>query len=106
MHLHWAEPRAGSDLLSRVLPLLGTAISRMESTTLRYASPLLFTSFVVMFILWRLQRREWERAREELKQATGRQLQLEQERDQAQEELFRRLYEESELNKEKFRFQA
>jgi len=32
--------------------------------------------------------------------------QLEHERDQAQEELFRRLYEDRELNKEKFQFQA
>lgn len=59
-----------------------------------------------MFMVWRLQRREWQRACEALKHNTGLTQQLERERDLAQEELFRRLYEDSELNKEKFRFQA
>ena len=104
--MHFVEPRAGSDILIRVFPLLGAGTSRLESIALQYASPLLFVFLLVTFILWRLQRREWERACEEVKQAKEKELQLARERDQAQEELFRRLYEESELNKEKFRFQA
>jgi signal transduction histidine kinase len=59
-----------------------------------------------MFIVWRLQRREWERACEALKQAAELKQHLERERNQAQAEVFRRLHEDSELNKEKFQFQA
>ena len=71
-----------------------------------YLFPLTFAALVGMFIVWRLQRREWERACEAVKHATELQGQVERERDQAQKEVFRRLYEDSELNKEKFRFQA
>jgi signal transduction histidine kinase len=59
-----------------------------------------------MFILWRLQRREWERTRDELLQATEQNRQLEHERNQAREEVFRRLQEDRELNNQKFQFQA
>ena len=72
----------------------------------RYLLPVTFVALVVMFIVWRLQRREWQRACEALKQVTELKEQLERERDLAQEELFRRLYEDRELNKEKFQFQA
>jgi len=106
MPLPWTEPRVGSEMPDHLFPLLGMAITNMESMVFQYASPLLLTALVVVFILWRMQRREWERACEGVKQAKEKQLHLEHERDQAQEELFRRLYEESELNKEKFRFQA
>jgi signal transduction histidine kinase len=61
---------------------------------------------VVMIIVWRLQRLEWERACEALKEATELRQRLEVERNQAQEEVFRRLYEDSQLDKEKFQFQA
>jgi signal transduction histidine kinase len=73
---------------------------------LDYLYPLTFAALVVLFVVWRLQRREWERACKALQQATGLRQQLERERDLAQEELFRRLYEDRELNKEKFQFQA
>ena len=72
----------------------------------RYASPVIFVALVVMIIVWRLQRLEWERACEALKQATELRQRLEIERNQAQEEVYRRLYEDSELDKEKFQFQA
>ena len=71
-----------------------------------YLLPLSFAVMVVMFILWRLQRREWERTREDLLQAMARNCQLEQERNQAREEVFRRLQEDHELNNQKFQFQA
>jgi signal transduction histidine kinase len=60
----------------------------------------------VLFIVWRLQRREWQRASEALLQASERNRRLEDERNQAREEVFRRLQEDRELNKEKFQFQA
>ncbi|MGA3090064.1 MAG: ATP-binding protein [Terriglobales bacterium] len=65
-----------------------------------------FVALVVIFIAWRLQRHEWERVGMALKQATERNRRLVRERDQAQEELFRRLQEDRELNKEKFQFQS
>jgi signal transduction histidine kinase len=71
-----------------------------------YLLPLAFVALVVMFMVWRLQRREWERTSQALKRATELNQQLERERNLAQEELFRRLYEDRELNKEKFQFQA
>src|SRR5579863_6114090 len=80
--------------------------SNLELRTAGYLFPLTFGLLVVMFMVWRLQRREWERACNALKQAIAVKQQLEHERDQAQEELFRRLYEDRELNKEKFQFQA
>ena len=72
----------------------------------RYLLPFTFAALVVMFMVWRLQRREWERACQALQRAKELTQQLERERDLAQEELFRRLYEDRELNKEKFQFQA
>ena len=68
--------------------------------------PLTSVAFVVMFILWQLQRRELERTCEARRQATELSRQLELERNQAQEEIFRCLCEDRELNKEKFQFQA
>ena len=77
-----------------------------NSRWLRYALPLTFVALVVMIVVWRLQRLEWERACEALKKETTLNQRLEVERNQAQEEVYRRLYEDSELNKEKFQFQA
>ena len=72
----------------------------------RYLLPLTFVALVTMFIVWRLQRREWERVCQALKGAGELKQQLERERNQVREELFRRLYEDRELNKEKLQFQA
>ncbi len=72
----------------------------------RYGVPLTFVLLVVMFIVWRLQRREWERTCDALRHANERERQLELERNLAQEEIFRCLCEDRELNKEKFQFQA
>ena len=72
----------------------------------RYLLPLASAALLVLFILWRLQRREWQRVSEALRQTTELKQQLEHQRDQAQEELFRRLYEDRELNQQKFQFQA
>ncbi len=86
-------------------PMLGTTGKYLELPA-RYVLPLTFVALVVTFIVWRLQRIELERVCEALKQATELNQQVERERHQAQEEIFRRLYEDRELNKEKFQFQA
>jgi len=104
MHTHWAEARISWDVSGGLLPVLATSSVNLEFP--RYLFPLTFAALVVMFAVWRLQRREWQRACEALKQATELKQQLERERNLTQEELFRRLYEDRELNKEKFQFQA
>ena len=106
MHPYWAEARVSWDVFGSLLQVSGTSRNNLELPMARYLLPLTFVVLVVMFIVWRLQRREWERACEALKQAIGLKQQLERERNQAQEELFRRLYEDRELNKEKVQFQA
>jgi signal transduction histidine kinase len=88
-----------------VLPVLAMSSGNLE-LQVHYLLPLTFVAFAVMFIVWRLQRREWRRVCEALKQVTELKQQLEHERDQAQQELFRRLYEDRELNHQKFQFQA
>jgi signal transduction histidine kinase len=71
-----------------------------------YALPLLLGAVVVALIVWRIHRDDVERLQRELT-ATRELAQVrERERDLAQEELFRRLYEERELNKEKIQFQS
>lgn len=86
--------------------ILVTSTSSLDLQTVRYLLPLTFVALVVMFIVWRLQRREWKRACAALMQATELKQNLEAELKQAQEGLFRRLQEDHELNKEKFQFQA
>lgn len=106
MHPDWAAVRGLGNVLGSLWSVLGTARSALELHMASYLFPITFVALVVMFLVWRLQRREWERACEALKQTTGLTQQLERERNLAQEELFRRLYEDRELNKEKFQFQA
>jgi len=106
MHPHWAEARAFWDLAGNLLLFLQSSRDTIELTATRYLLPLTFVALAVIFIVWRLQRREWERACDALRQATEQEHQLERERNQAQAEVFRRLHEDRELSKEKFQFQA
>jgi len=106
MHTHWAEARAFWDMFGSLLPAMQTAGNSLELAVSRYLLPLDSIALVVMFIVWRLQRREWERACEALKEAAEVKERLERERNQAQAEVFRRLHEDRELSKEKFQFQA
>ena len=106
MYPHWAEARFLVEVTGSLLLPWGTSGNKLALPIADYLLPLTFVALVVIFIVWRLQRGEWERARETAMQAAEVQRQLKHERDLAQEELFRRLYEDSELNKEKFRFQA
>src|SRR5208337_4527968 len=102
----WTEVRALTDVPASVFPIVQASANDFEFSMVRYALPITFVALVVMIIVWRLQRLEWERACEALKEATELRQRLEVERNQAQEEVFRRLYEDSQLDKEKFQFQA
>ncbi len=95
-----------TDVPASVFPAVQASANDFEFSMVRYALPITFVALVVMIIVWRLQRLEWERACEALKEATELRQRLEVERNQAQEEVFRRLYEDSQLDKEKFQFQA
>jgi signal transduction histidine kinase len=106
MHVSWFESRVVWGAWVNASPAFESARRNLEAQIARYGLALAFTVLVVIFIVWRLQRREWERLREALRQEADRARRVELERNQAQEELFRRLYEDRELNKEKFQFQA
>ena len=69
-------------------------------------SGLILAALVVVFVAWQLRRNALRKLAEELKSSQEGAHQMERERDLAQEEVFRRLYEERELNKEKIQFQA
>jgi signal transduction histidine kinase len=93
-------------LAGSLLLVFGTSGNSLELPMARLLLPLTFAALLVMVIVWLLQRREWERAREALLEETKLNRRFEQERNQAREEVFRRLQEDRELNKEKFQFQA
>ena len=109
MHPHSAEARfylnVSGSLLPIFLPASTISTGGLELQA-RYLFPLTFAALVVTFVVWRLQRRELRQACEALQKTTELRQQLERERNLTQEELFRRLYEDRELNKEKFQFQA
>jgi signal transduction histidine kinase len=68
--------------------------------------PALVLPLMILFVVRSLHHNEVQRLQKELDQSQNLGRQRERERDLAQEELFRRLYEERELNKEKLQFQA
>jgi signal transduction histidine kinase len=71
-----------------------------------YILPIAFVAFAVAFVVWRLNHQDTEKLSHKLKAAQDLAAQREKERDLAQEEVFRRLYDDRELNKEKVQFQA
>jgi signal transduction histidine kinase len=85
---------------------LGVDASSNDSPALLYLFPLLTVVGALMSVLWYLNKQKLQKLETELGQKSGLAEQREHERDLAQEELFRRLYEERELNKEKTQFQA
>ncbi len=97
---------AASQALCILLLKADFAPPSWEARVATYVLPLTMAAAVVMFITWRLNRRDITVLRRELKDAQALAQQREHERDLAQEELFRRLYEERELNKEKIQFQS
>jgi len=80
--------------------------SRWEAVLGVYVLPLAVGAAVVMFVIWRLNRRDITRLAQELEQARRLVQQRESERDLALKEIFRRLYEERELTKDKVQFQS
>jgi signal transduction histidine kinase len=106
MNSHWAAASASWDGLRSLLPAFRALTHHLDLAAARYLLPLASVALAIMFMVWRLQRREWERACEALKLAAEEKQKLERERNRAQEELLRRLYEDRELNKQKFQFQA
>src|SRR5689334_13499242 len=86
--------------------LLPLGFSAPEHILLVYILPLAVAFLAVSLVISRLKRQDSTRLEAELKEARQLAQERERERDLAQEELFRRLYEERELNKEKTQFQA
>lgn len=77
-----------------------------ERTLTIYFAPVAFVALVVVFVVWWMHREDLGQLTSELKRSQALTQQREHERDLAQEEVFRRLYEERELNREKIQFQA
>jgi signal transduction histidine kinase len=75
-------------------------------TVITYLFPLSAMVVAIAGIIWYVRRNEVQRLSEELTKHQNLLHQMAHERDLAQEELFRRLYQERELNKEKTQFQA
>ena len=71
-----------------------------------YVLPLAVAVATVIFIVWRQHRKDVGKLTREIEEARSLAQERERERDLAQEELFRRLYEERELNKDKVQFRA
>src|SRR6266568_3599368 len=78
----------------------------LSETTINYLFPLATFLIATVFVIWHLRRNEVQKLSGQLRKKDELLQQLAHERDLAQEELFRRLYEERELNKEKAQFQA
>jgi signal transduction histidine kinase len=93
-------------VLSSLVPAFDLLRHNLEFELAGFLLPLTLVALIVTFTAWQLQRREWQRACLALKAAKEESQEFQRERDQAQEELFQRLYEDRELNKEKFQFQA
>src|ERR1700751_5722963 len=70
-----------------------------EMAIATYVLPLAVAAAAVTFVIWRQHSKDIGKLTRDLEQARA--LAQDRERDLAQEELFRRLYEERELNKDK-----
>jgi signal transduction histidine kinase len=103
---HCVEPRVFLVVLGNLLSDAGLPKSALEASIAPYLLPATFVALAVMFLVWRLQLREYDRACEALKAASELARRAEQERDEARTEVFRRLSEDRELQREKFQFQA
>jgi signal transduction histidine kinase len=71
-----------------------------------YTVPLLAAALVITLAVWWVHRQDVGALRQQLEGAKALLQQREHERDLAQDEIFRRLYDERELNKEKVQFEA
>jgi len=84
----------------------GTFEDSWDRALATYVLPFAVAAAVLMFVVWRMHAKDLGTLTRELETTRTLVEQREHERDLAQEELFRRLYEERELNKEKTQFQA
>ena len=102
--MEWVSANAGNGF---VLPklLIIQPLSSGEAV-ITYLFPLSAMVVAIAVVVWYMRRNEVQRLSDETKQQQDLIHQLARERDLAQEELFRRLYQERELNKEKTQFQA
>src|SRR6201993_117931 len=97
-------PVAALVLCMWLLP--GSLANPWEGRLARYILPFAVAGAAVMFVLWRVRNQDADKLTREIEEARSLAQEREHERDLAQEELFRRLYEERELNKEKAQFQS
>jgi signal transduction histidine kinase len=77
-------------------------VERLSAYVLSFA----VAAATVMFVIWRMHRHDVATLPADLERTRALAQQREHERDLAQDELFRRLYEERELNKDKVQFQS
>jgi signal transduction histidine kinase len=89
-----------------ILLFPGGLANSWENTVALYIVPFAVAAAAVMFVIWRRHTKDVGALSCELDEARSLVEQRQHERDLAQEELFRRLYEERELNKEKIQFQS
>lgn len=80
--------------------------SRWEMPVSDYVLPFAMAAAAVILIVWRQHRKDVGKLTRDLDEVRSLAQERERERDLAQEELFRRLYEERELNKDKVQFRA
>jgi len=107
MNSWFSNPQnASGHTLTGYIPFFPLGFWSQDDLGAVYILPLVFAGTAVMLVLWHLQGQAAAKLRKELCDAEKLLKQREHERDIAQEELFRRLYEERELNKEKVQFQA
>jgi signal transduction histidine kinase len=97
----WSAPSHGLVCIART-PI----VTEWEVAISTYVLPFAVAAAAVTFVIWRQHSKDIGKLTHELEQARGLAQDRERERDLAQEELFRRLYEERELNKDKVQFQA
>lgn len=97
---------ADGDMACLIVPLLLVVQGRLEWVSTIYLVPLLCAALAVMFAVRQVHKKESQKILAQLKEAGVLAQQRERERDLAQDELFRRLYEQRELDKEKVQFQA
>ena len=81
-------------------------LAKWGETAALYVLPLLFAAFAMIIAFYQMRFRNIRSLHRQLDETRVLLQARERERDIAQEELFRRLYEERELNKEKVQFQA
>jgi signal transduction histidine kinase len=97
----------GVGVWSEARPLLPDPLgNRLDWLVSVYLLPLLVAGLAFLFVAWRNKKRDAKNLAQDLRSASELAQQRERERDLAQDELFRRLYEERELNKDKMQFQA